>query len=230
MNVNQVTRSLLFAMSFYIVGSFVVLAAGVCALASRRGARFGGRFWSAYFLWSAAHIAGVRLKLVGDVPKGPVIIAFKHQAAFETIATLRILDWPAVVMKAELMRIPVWGWIARRHGSIPVDRDGSTAAMRTMMRTANEAIAEDREIVIFPEGTRTPVGEAPPLKPGVSGLYRLLKLPVVPVALDSGLLWPRRTILKHPGTITMRFGPAIPPGLERRDFEAQLHAAINATP
>lgn len=223
-------RSLLFAFLFYVVGALVVLAAGVCALVSRRGARFGGRFWSAYFLWVAEHVAGVRLRLVGELPKGPVIVAMKHQAAFETIATLRIFDWPAVVMKAELMKIPVWGWIARRHGSIPVDRDGSSSAMRTMLRVAERAIAEEREIVIFPEGTRTPVGEAPPLKPGVAGLYRLLKLPVVPATLDSGVLWPRRQFLKRPGTITIRFGETIPAGLDRKTLEARLHAAINEKP
>jgi 1-acyl-sn-glycerol-3-phosphate acyltransferase len=223
-------RSLAFALAFYVAGTLVVLSAGVCALASRRGARFGGRYWSAFFLWSAAHLAGVRLRLVGQLPKGPVIVALKHQSAFETIATLRIFDWPAVVMKAELMQIPVWGWIARRHGSIPVDRDGSSAAMRLMLRIAERAIAEGREIVIFPEGTRTAVGDAPPLKPGVAGLYRLLKLPVVPATLDSGLFWPRRQFLKRPGTITIRFGAPIPPGLDRRTFEARLHAAINETP
>lgn len=223
-------RSLLFALLFYVAGAFVVVAAGVCALVSRRGAGFGGRFWSAYFLWVARHIAGVRLRQVGELPKGPVIVAIKHQAAFETIACLRVFDWPAVVMKAELMRIPVWGWIARRHGSIPVDRDGSSAAMRAMLRVAERAIREEREIVIFPEGTRTPVGEAPPLKPGVSGLYRLLKLPVVPVSLDSGKIWPRRSFIKRPGTITMRFGETIPPGLDRKTFEERLHAAINERP
>lgn len=224
------TRSVLFALAFYVVGAFVVLAASVFALVSRRGARFGARFWSAYFLWCAEHIAGVRLRLAGELPKGPVIVAIKHQSAFETVATLRIFDWPAVVMKAELMRIPVWGWVARRLGSIPVERDGSAAALRHMLRVSEQAIADSREIVIFPEGTRIPVGEAPPLKPGVSGLYRLLKLPVVPVALDSGLLWPRRSFLKRPGTIAMRFGETIPPGLDRKTFEMRLHAAINATP
>jgi 1-acyl-sn-glycerol-3-phosphate acyltransferase len=225
-----VLRSLLFAFAFYVGGIFVVLAAGVCALVSRRGARIGGRFWSSFFLWCADRLAGVRLQLVGEVPKGPVIVALKHQSAFETIATLSIFAWPAVVMKAELMRIPVWGWIARRHGSIPVDREGSASALRAMLHVAEAAIADNREIVIFPEGTRTPVGESPPLKPGVAGLYRLLKLPVVPAALDSGRLWPRRQFLKRPGTITLRFGEVIPPGLDRKNFEARLHAAINVTP
>ena len=225
-----VLRALLFAATFYVAGALVVLAAGISALVSRRGARAGGRMWSRFFLWCAAHIVGVRVHLVGAVPKGPVIVALKHQSAFETMASLSIFDWPAVVMKAELMQIPVWGWIARRHGSIPVDRDGSSSALRLMLRIAERAIAEEREIVFFPEGTRTAVGDGPPLKPGVAGLYRLLKLPVVPASLDSGLLWPRRTFVKRPGMITIRFGTPIPPGLDRATFEARLHAAINEAP
>jgi 1-acyl-sn-glycerol-3-phosphate acyltransferase len=164
---------------------------------------------------------------VGPLPKGPVIVAIKHQSAFETVAAPRLFDWPAVVMKQELVQLPVWGWIARRHGSIPVARDGSSSAMRTMLKVAEVAVREGREIVIFPEGTRIPVGEAPPLKPGVSGLYKLLKLPVVPASLDSGRLWPRRRFLKRPGTITIRFGETIPAGLPRDEFERRLHAAIN---
>lgn len=225
-----VLRSLAFAFVFYVVGALLVVAAAFEALVSRRAAHDGARRWSAFFLWASSRIAGVRLKVVGAVPSGPVIVAMKHQAAYETMAVPRLFRWPAVVMKAELMRIPVWGWIARRHGSIPVDRDASSAAMRTMLRVAEQAVAEGREIVIFPEGTRTPVGEAPPLKPGVSGLYKLMKLPVVPVALDSGTLWPRRSFWKRPGTITMRFGEAIPAGLDRKTFEARLHAAINEEP
>lgn len=223
-------RSIAFAFVFYVVGALLVILAGLEALVSRRAAHDGARRWSAFFLWSSSRIAGVRLKIVGDLPKGPVIVAMKHQSAYETMAAPRLYRWPAVVMKAELMQIPVWGWIARRHGSIPVDRNASSAAMRTMLRVAEQAVAEGREIVIFPEGTRTPVGEAPPLKPGVSGLYKLMKLPVVPVALDSGTLWPRRGFLKRPGTITMRFGETIPAGLDRKTFEARLHAAINEVP
>lgn len=226
----HILRSLAFAAVFYIIGALLVIVAAFEAMLSRPGTHRGARRWSAFFLWSSAHIAGVRLRIVGEVPTGPVIVALKHQSAYETMATPRLFRWPAVVMKAELMRIPVWGWIARRYGSIPVDRDASSAAMRTMLRVAERAVAEGREIIIFPEGTRTPVGEAPPLKPGVAGLYRLMKLPVVPVALDSGRLWPRGSFWKRPGTITMRFGETIPPGLDRKTFEARLHAAINEAP
>ena len=96
-----------------------------------------------------------------------------------------------------------------------------------MMRAAEAAIAEGRPIVIFPEGTRVPPGQRPPLQPGFAGLYRALKLPVVPLALDSGRLWPRASFLKRPGIVTMRFAPAIAPGLSRKEIEAAVHSAIN---
>jgi 1-acyl-sn-glycerol-3-phosphate acyltransferase len=114
------------------------------------------------------------------------------------------------------------------YGVIPIDRAGGAAALRMMMRAAEEAIKEGRPIVIFPEGTRVSPGERPPLQPGFAGLYRALKLPVVPLALDSGKVWPRRSLVKRPGTVTMRFGEAIQPGLKRDEIEARVHEAINA--
>jgi 1-acyl-sn-glycerol-3-phosphate acyltransferase len=131
-------------------------------------------------------------------------------------------------MKSELGRIPLWGRLTRAYGIIPVDRDGGGAALRKLLRAAGEAVAEGRPIVIFPEGTRVSPGERPPLEPGFAGLYRALNLPVVPVALDSGRIWPRRSFVKRPGVVTMRFGEVIPPGLPRREAEARVHAAINA--
>jgi 1-acyl-sn-glycerol-3-phosphate acyltransferase len=127
-----------------------------------------------------------------------------------------------------LTRIPLWGWVVRRYGVIPVDRAGGAAALRTMMRAASAAIAEGRPIVIFPEGTRVAPGARPPLQPGFAGLYRALKLPVAPVAVDSGRLWPRRSFVKQAGVVTMRFGDPIPLGLPREAVEAAVHAAINA--
>jgi 1-acyl-sn-glycerol-3-phosphate acyltransferase len=132
-----------------------------------------------------------------------------------------------MVLKRELADIPLWGWVTRRYGVIPVDRKGGAAALRRMMRAAEAAIAEGRPIVIFPEGTRVLVGETPPLQPGFAGLYRVLKLPVVPVAVDSGRLWPRGRFVKHAGTVTMRFMDPIEPGLPRAEIEAGVHAAIN---
>jgi 1-acyl-sn-glycerol-3-phosphate acyltransferase len=146
---------------------------------------------------------------------------------YETLEMILMLDEPATVLKRELSDIPLFGWVTRRYGVIPIDRKGGATALRGMMRTAGVAIAELRPIVIFPEGTRVPVGEAPPLQPGFAGLYRVLKLPVVPVAVNSGRLWPRGRFIKRPGIVTMRFLDPIEPGLPRAEIEARVHAAIN---
>jgi 1-acyl-sn-glycerol-3-phosphate acyltransferase len=146
---------------------------------------------------------------------------------FETIEMLLLLKKPAVVLKRELADIPGWGWVARRYGVIPVDREGGATALRRMLRAAQAATAAEREIAIFPEGTRVSPGEQPPLQAGFAGLYRSLGVPVVPVALDSGRLWPRGSFVKHPGIVTFRFGEPIPPGLPRREIEARVHEAIN---
>lgn len=224
-----VLRSVLFTVLFYLGSAPIVILGAIASLVFPGAIKGTARMWSGYFR-TLLPVLGIRVVVKGEVPQHAVIVASKHQSAFETIATLYLWRDPAVVLKAELMRIPFWGYIARRHGAIPVERDASTKAMRTMMRAAEDAIAADRPIVIFPEGSRMAPGEAPPLKPGVAGLYKLLKLPVVPLALDSGRLWPRRSFVKRSGTITLSFGEPIPAGLDRRDFEARLHAAINRDP
>jgi 1-acyl-sn-glycerol-3-phosphate acyltransferase len=219
-------RSLLFTLLFYGGSAIIVPLGALLGTVWSPAIRGTGKLWSIWF-WMLLPVLGIRVVVRGQVPQHAVIVAAKHQSAFETIATLYLWDNPAVVLKAELMRIPFWGYIARRHGAIPVEREASTKAMRTMMRAAERAIAADRPIVIFPEGSRMPVGEAPPLKPGVAGLYKMLKLPIVPLALDSGKVWPRRSFVKRPGTITLDFGAEIPAGLDRKEVEARLHAAIN---
>jgi 1-acyl-sn-glycerol-3-phosphate acyltransferase len=124
--------------------------------------------------------------------------------------------------------MPGWGRAARLYGMIPVDRAGGATALRRMLKAADQAVAAGRPIIIFPEGTRVAPGEQPPLQPGFAGLYRALGLPVVPVAIDSGRLWPRHRFIKRPGFVTFRFADPIPPGLPRREIEARVHAAINA--
>ena len=121
-----------------------------------------------------------------------------------------------------------WGAIALKQGVIPVDREGSASALRIMLKAARAAVAVDRPILIFPEGTRVPPGERPPLRAGFAGLYRTLALPVIPIALDSGRLWPRSGFIKRPGIVTFRFGDPIPHALPRAEAEARVHAAINA--
>ncbi len=219
-------RSLLFTAAFYLGSVPIVAGAALVAPLSRPALRFMSKLWSRWFVWTARVLLGVHLKVEGQVPQNAVIVAAKHQSAYETILVLYLFDDPATVMKAELLKIPVWGYVARRQGTIPIDRDASVNAMRTMMRAAQAAKAADRPVVIFVEGTRVPWGERPPIKPGFVGLYRTLKLPVVPVALDSGRIWPKG-LVKYPGTITLRFGAEIPPGLDRDTVEARVHDAIN---
>jgi 1-acyl-sn-glycerol-3-phosphate acyltransferase len=221
-------RSLLFLAIFYS-GSVLFVAAGIAALPFGRGAvRAVANSWARFHRSCARMILGIQTRVEGRVPQGAVLIAAKHESMFETIEMAVLLANPATVMKRELLRIPIWGWLAQRYGMIPVDREGGAAALRTMLRAAGDAAASDRQIVIFPEGTRVPHGEAPPLQPGFAGLYRALNLPIVPVALDSGRFWGRRLLGKKSGTVTFRFGEPIPPGLPRREAEARVHAAINA--
>ena len=141
---------------------------------------------------------------------------------------LCLFDKPAIGAKRELFDIPLWGDIARRYGLIPIERSAGASALRVLRAAAREATAKGKAICLFPEGTRVPHGERPPLKSGFAGLYGLLGLPVVPIAIDSGRVSPRGRFLKRPGIITYKVGEMIPPGLDRKDVEAKVHAAINA--
>jgi 1-acyl-sn-glycerol-3-phosphate acyltransferase len=131
-------------------------------------------------------------------------------------------------MKQELAKIPIWGRLAHHYGLIAIDRAGGAVALRGMVRDAKRTASEGRPVIIFPEGTRVSPGEQPELQPGFAGLYRALNLPVVPLALDSGKVWPRKSFVRRPGTVTFRFGETIPAGLPRREAEARVHAEINA--
>jgi 1-acyl-sn-glycerol-3-phosphate acyltransferase len=146
---------------------------------------------------------------------------------YETIEMVRLTRGPVVVLKRELSRLPLFGWATRRYGVITVDREAGASAIRDMLSAGKAALASGRPVLIFPEGTRVGPGEAPPLRSGFAGLYRALKLPVVPIAADSGRLW-GRGLLKRPGVITFKVGDTIPAGLKRKDVEAAVHTAINA--
>jgi 1-acyl-sn-glycerol-3-phosphate acyltransferase len=222
-------RSLLFAVVFYGLSVPIVLGAPVSALFGARALRRYVTGWTRFHRWCARWITGIRTEVTGTIPAGPALYAAKHGAFFETFEMVALLDAPVIVLKRELADIPVWGWAARRYGMIVVDRAGSAGALRRMVREAEAAKAEGRSVVIFPEGTRVPWGEQAPLRPGLAGLYRALGLPLVPVAIDSARLWPKRGA-KQPGTIHFAFQPAIEPGLPRRVIEPQVHAAINALP
>ncbi|WP_374444719.1 lysophospholipid acyltransferase family protein [Stella sp.] len=191
------------------------------------------RFWAAGVARLAAAIVGIRSRWIGldRAPPGPVIYAAKHQSAWDTIMMPGHLDAPAVVLKQELLRIPIYGGFVRRWGAIPVDRKAGARALRGMVADARALAAAGRSILIYPQGTRvapSAEGAAAPYQPGVAALYAQLGLPVVPVALDSGLCWGRRAFFKRPGTITVELLPAIPPGLDRREFLQRLERETEA--
>jgi len=158
----------------------------------------------------------------------PAIVAVKHQSAWETVVMPLLLTRPAYVLKKELLRIPLFGWYLRRSGQIPIDREGGAGALRAMATEASAALAAGRSVLIFPEGTRAAPGTTGAFHPGVAALYRQLGVPVVPVALNSGLFWGRRAFNKQPGRIIVEFLPPIPPGRKPREFLAELEHRIAA--
>lgn len=175
-------------------------------------------------------IIGLRYELRGNASllQQPVIVAAKHQSAFDTFIFYLLARDPAYVMKKELMSIPVYGWLAKKQGMIAVDRRGGASALRTMLRDAAAAIAEGRQIIIFPQGTRVSPGASAPYQPGVAALYGKLGCPVVPVALNSGYYWPRRSFVKRPGMIVLEVLEPIAPGLAKPAFMAELERRIEA--
>ncbi|MET3725028.1 lysophospholipid acyltransferase family protein [Sphingomonas trueperi] len=220
-------RTWVFRIVFYGVSVVLVLCVPIAALFGSRFLRAYSNFWAWTLQWMVRNIVGARVRIEGQVPEGQLLFAGKHESYFEALELTRMLDSPATVMKRELARIPLWGWAAQRYGTIVVDREANATALRAMMRAAQAARASGRSVLIFPEGTRVLPGEAPPLRSGFAGLYRALDLPVVPVAVRSGTVWPRKGLMR-PDEIVFRFGEPIPPGLPRREIEARVHAAINA--
>ncbi len=219
-------RALVYALIFYPATLLFVLA---CLAASPFGSaplRKVVRAW-ARLHHGLARLLGTRLKVEGSIPQGACLIAVKHQSMFETLETMRLARTPVIVLKRELADIPLFGWTTRRYGVIPVDREAGPRALREMIALGKEAVAAGRPVIIYPEGTRVRPGETPPLQAGFAGLYRALGLPVVPVAVDSGLVWGPNLPNKS-GTVRFLVGEPIPPGLKRADIEARVHAAINA--
>ncbi len=221
-------RSIVYAFAFYLGSAVYVIAAAAAAPIMPGMALSVPRAWARYQGWLARVVLGNPLAIRGTLPTGVVLIAMKHESFYESFATLRLFAAPAVVVKAELLDIPLWGRVALAHGVIPVARETGAAALRTMLKAAKTAIAAGRPIVIFPEGTRIPHGECATLRPGIAGLYKALGLPIVPIAVDSGRLWGWKQFWKRPGTITFLVGETIPVGLPRDEVEQRVVEAINA--
>ena len=224
-----VVRSLLFNIAFYLAtGLYLIVTLPVFFILPQTGAMAIARSWASVNTWLLRVLAGTRVEVRGleNLPPGGVIVASKHQSAFETFALIPLLANPSVVMKRQIGGIPIFGRFTAKAGMIQVDRAGKTAALRGLGARAAEEIGRGRPVVIFPEGTRRPPGAPPAYQSGIALLYRTLSVPVVPVAVNSGLYWPRRSFLHYPGTIIVEFLPPIPPGLESRAFLDRLQAVI----
>ena len=209
----------------------LALAAVPVALVSRGLTRRMVKLWSRLTLRLLATMVGLRVEIRGrhHLPSRPCLVTSKHQSALETILATDLLGDPAVVLKKELLRIPVWGWLARMQRHLVVDRAAGAAALRRMREDAKAALAAGRPVLIFPQGTRVaPGAKRVSYKPGVAGLYLALQVPVVPIALNTGLFWGRRAYTKFAGTAVIEFLPPIAPGLGKRDFLDRLESTIEA--
>ncbi len=221
-------RSIVFAIVFYLNTAVFLVVGSPLLLGPRRWAMMGLKAHAYASLFWLRLIVGTRLEVRGreNLPSPPVLIASKHQSAWDTFALITLFHDPAMVMKAELGWIPFYGWFSHKFRHIFVQRDRGPSALKRLIRDARDRAAAGREVVIFPEGTRRAPGAPPDYKPGVVALYEGLDLPCVPLALNSGLFWPRRKLNRYPGTIVVEFLEPIPPNLPRATFRKLLQERI----
>jgi len=226
-------RSLVFNILFYATLAFLMIFGLPCLVAGRRGVFFLARLWANASNWLLRHICGLSAEYrgVANIPEGGFIFAPKHQSAWETFSLIPFAKDFSFILKRELTWVPIFGWYLSRGEQIAINRATGGSALSEATRRSLEAISQGRQIFIFPEGTRRPAGSPPLYKFGVAKIYAETRASCVPVALNSGLFWPRRTILRRPGTILVEFLEAIPPGLPRDEFlrvlSERLESATN---
>lgn len=222
-------RSALFQAAFYSWTTIVAVYSLVPMALNRRAHIFAmNAFWARSLNVLLRVICGIEVRIEGreHIPAGPALVAAKHQSLWDTAIIFDLFGTPAVVMKKELLKIPIYGWLTRIQGMIAVDREGGGAALKQMLKDARAVRDAGRKIVIFPQGTRTRPGEQAEYQSGVVALYRDLKLPVLPIALNSGVFWPKKGMHHPSGTLILRFLPVIPAGLEREEFMTRLETSI----
>jgi 1-acyl-sn-glycerol-3-phosphate acyltransferase len=223
-----ILRSVAFNVLFY-VNTFVWLIVALPTFFMPYTAILGvAKAWGRTNLVLLRAVAGINYEIRGleKIPKGAIIAAAKHQSAWETFALLPLFDKPTFIVKRELEWIPIFGWLMIKGRMVPVDRSAGGAALTDMTERARIELARGRQLIIFPEGTRRPAGAEPRYKYGVAQLYAEIGVPCVPIALNSGLFWPRRTILRHPGTVLVEVLDPIAPGLDKEEFFARLKDVI----
>jgi 1-acyl-sn-glycerol-3-phosphate acyltransferase len=224
----RLARSILFNIAFYLNTLLWMVILIPLFAAPRRVFMHGPKAWARCSLWLLRVIAGTRSEYVGleRIPPGGLLVAAKHQSAWETIALVPIFEDPTFILKRELMWIPLFGWYLAKARCVPIDRRAGALALAKMNERAREEARAGRQILIFPEGTRKAPGARPAYKYGVAHLYDNLRVPCLPVALNSGLYWPRRSVIRRPGTIRMEILEPIPPGMPREVFFPVLQERI----
>jgi 1-acyl-sn-glycerol-3-phosphate acyltransferase len=226
-----VLRSLIFNVLFYVnLVLFLVLGSWLFLMPRKASIR-ALQDWAKTSVFLLRIFCGTRMEVRGreNIPSGPCLVAGKHQSFWETFALLPLFDDPCIVLKKELTYIPLFGWFALKFRMIPVERSAGSMALRNMMARAKREIAEGRQIIIMPEGTRRAPDAEPDYKPGAAALYGALEVPCVPFGLNAGLFWPRRKFLRLPGTIVVEFLPVIEAGLPRQEFQKRLETAIEGS-
>lgn len=221
-------RSLLFNIGFYLSLILHMIVALPAFFLPRQVLFELAKSWARSMNWMLRVICNIRVEYRGveNIPTGPLLIAAKHQSAWETIGLLPLFRQPMYILKRELTWIPLFGLFLLKAQMIPVNRASGMRALTRMTGLARERVRGDRQLIIFPEGTRRPVGAEPRYKFGVAQVYVACGVHCLPVALNSGLFWPRRTFLRYPGTIIVEFLPLIPPGLSRDEFQGRVSEAI----
>ncbi|QOZ28904.1 1-acyl-sn-glycerol-3-phosphate acyltransferase [Bradyrhizobium sp. CCBAU 51753] len=221
-------RSLIFNVLFYVVLVLLCIVAIPTLLLPRGALMALQAAWADISLFLMRVICNIRIEFRGveKIPAGPLIIASKHQSFWETFALVRFFDHPLFILKRELMMIPVFGWLLKKAGMISVERGGGPRSLIKTLKQAAAEVQRGRQLVIFPEGTRTAPGAPPAYKAGVAQIYAESAVPCLPVALNSGLFWPRRTFMRYPGTLVVEFLDPLPPGLPRDEFMTRVRDQI----
>ncbi len=224
-------RSLIYNIVFYLNLTFWVLLGIPTYIMPRWGIIWIAQNWGLTSIWLMRIICNTRVEYRGldtlkKLNQGPLLVAPKHQSAWETFALLQFFDEPLYILKRELRWLPLFGWYLVKSNMIGVKRGAGGRSLQEMARRAREEVARGRQLIIFPEGTRRAVGAPPNYKSGVSQIYVDCGVTCLPVALNSGLFWPRRTFLRYPGTLVVEFLDPIPPGLSRDEFTKRVSTAI----
>lgn len=221
-------RSLLFQILFYPTFIFWAMVAIPTLVMKRTAILRVATWWAKTNIFWMRVICNIKVEYRGveKIPKGPLLVAAKHQSMWETISLLRFFDEPFFVLKRELLRIPLFGQLLMKADMVAIDRSSGRRALMKMIKRSSEEVRRGRQFLIFPEGTRRPVGAPPNYKAGVGPIYVECAVRCLPVALNSGLFWPRRSFMRYPGTLVMEFLDPLPPGLPREEFMAQIEHVI----